>query len=128
MRSRHASTRSSKERIQFPHSISSLYHRKLPNQKGAVLLRLHPSHASTQKAEETGRLCAAGAAGPRREIRQIWAAREITGEHMQCHLGGYLRQALHPRASTSPAYQSIATVSQAGAHNGLTRALAMPSE
>src|SRR5262245_60295718 len=31
--------------------MSPLYHRKLPNQKGAVLLRFHRPHASTQKAE-----------------------------------------------------------------------------
>jgi hypothetical protein len=33
--------------------MSPLYHRKLPNQKGAVLLRFHRPHFSAQKAEET---------------------------------------------------------------------------
>jgi hypothetical protein len=32
--------------------VSPLYHRKLPNQKEAVLLRFHRLHASTPKAEE----------------------------------------------------------------------------
>src|SRR5262249_11768017 len=94
--SRHASTRSSRERIQFPHSSNRC--RLFANCPTRRVQYCYTCIRPRLNAEGGGNRAAVRGRHSRTAGESARFGRRV---RLQVRIGGYLRQALHPRASTS---------------------------